>query len=193
MSKKQPLITIYLLNEINLISEEFKEFLKNRIGIKEAKKGDFLNRSGEICQNIYVIRKGLLRGYFESEGKEITTWISCENEIATSISGFFLNIPSKENLQAIENSILEYLSFDDLQESLEKFPEMEIIYRSLLIQYYVMAEERAFVARIPGALERYRYFINSGNRHLVMRAPYRYLASILGIRPETLSRIIKES
>lgn len=193
MGKKQFPLTISLLNEIAPLSEVFKDFLKLRIGREQVKKGEFLNRAGQICERIFVIRKGLLRGYFESGGKEITTWISCEREIATSISGFFQHKPSRENIQALENTSLEYLTYEDLMDCLERFPEMSIIYRSLLVQYYIMAEDRAFVARIPGALERYKYFVNSGHRHLVQRVPYKYLSSLLGIRPETFSRIIRDS
>ncbi|SIT18289.1 hypothetical protein SAMN05421761_1354, partial [Belliella pelovolcani] len=73
------------------------------------------------------------------------------------------------------------------------FPEFATINRVLLEQYYIHAEERAFTARIPGAAERYDYFAKSGNKHLLQRVPHKYLASLLGVRPETLSRIITNS
>ena len=51
-----------------------------------------------------------MRGYFDYNHKEITIWVSLENEIVTSISGFFKNDPVLENIQCIEDTYTESLS-----------------------------------------------------------------------------------
>lgn len=190
--KTSHLYTVDLLNTILPISSELTEYLQEKTKFTKYKKGEHICNSGEYCDKLFVLRKGLVRGYFISGGKEITTWISCDHELVTSISGFFKRIASKENIQCLEDTSAEYLLYDDLKYSMEMFPEMVTLYRTLLEQYYIHAEERAFLARIPGALERFRYFNTTYQRRLLKRAPYKYLASLLAMRPETFSRIFSE-
>lgn len=190
--KTNHLYTLDILNAVLPLSSELIDFLDLKMKITKYKKGEHICKSGEYCDKLFVLRKGLVRGYFISGGKEITTWISCDRELVTSISGFFRRSPSKENIQCLEDTSAEYLLYDDLKYSLETFSEMVTLNRVLLEQYYIHAEDRAFLARIPGALERFRYFNSSSQRHLLKRAPYKYLASLLGIRPETFSRILNE-
>ncbi|SIS74188.1 Crp/Fnr family transcriptional regulator [Belliella pelovolcani] len=193
MNTRNFTFSINILDQIVPLSEELKTFLSDRMRLDVFKKGVHLSEAGNICERLYVLKKGLVRGYFVSKKKEITTWVSCENELVTSISGFFQNQPCRENMQAIEETITESISFDDLVYCRVTFPEFATINRVLLEQYYIHAEERAFTARIPGAAERYDYFAKSGNKHLLQRVPHKYLASLLGVRPETLSRIITNS
>jgi len=190
--KKRHLYTVDLLNSILPLSSDLTDFLHAKMKFTKYKKGEFISNSGEYCDKMFVIRKGLVRGYFISGGKEITTWISCDNELVTSISGFFRRKASKENIQCLEDTSAEYLLYEDLKYSLELFTEMAILNRNLLEQYYIHAEDRALLARIPGALERFRYFNSTEQRHLLNRAPHKYLASLLGMRPETFSRILNE-
>jgi CRP-like cAMP-binding protein len=190
--KKRHLYTIDILNTIFPLSSDLTDFLHAKMKFTKYKKGEHVCISGEYCDKMYVLQKGLVRGYFVSGGKEITTWISCDKELVTSISGFFRRRASKENIQCLEDTSAEYLLYDDLKQGLELFPEMATLNRILLEQYYIHAEDRAFLARIPGALERFRYFNTTDQRHLLQRAPYKYLASLLGMRPETFSRILNE-
>ncbi|MCH7409468.1 Crp/Fnr family transcriptional regulator [Belliella sp. DSM 111904] len=185
------LFSIKLLDSIRPLSDELKAYLQKAMYVRNFKKGETISEAGTYCNQMYVIKSGLVRGYFVSNNKEITTWISCENELVTSISGFFQNKPCRENIETLEEVKAEVLDFSDLKYCLKHFPEMIEINRILLEQYYIHAEERAFIARIPGAVERYNYFAKSGNRHLLQRVPHKHLASLLGMRPETFSRIIK--
>lgn len=190
--KTNHLYTVDLLNSILPISSDLIEYLHEKMKFTKYKKGEHICNSGEYCDKLFVLQKGLVRGYFSSGGKEITTWISCDHELVTSISGFFDRKASRENIQCLEDTSAEYLLYDDLKYSMEIFPEMGTIYRILLEQYYIHAEDRAFLARIPGASERFRYFNTTYQRHLLKRAPYKYLASLLAMRPETFSRILNE-
>ena len=190
--KSNHLYSIDLLNKILPLSSELTDFLQSKMKFTKYKKSEHICSNGEYCDKLFVLRKGLVRGYFVSGGKEITTWISCDRELVTSISGFFRRRPSKENIQCLEDTSAEYLLFDDLKYGLDTFPEMATLNRILLEQYYIHAEDRAFLARIPGALERFKYFNSTDQRHLLKRAPYKYLSSLLGMRPETFSRILNE-
>lgn len=127
-----------------------------------------------------------------SEGKDITTWIDSENEIFTSITGFFKHENTREYIQALEDCHCDYLEYDDYKYCLNNFPEMRQIYRIMLEQYYVLAEHRVYLARIPNAKKRLDFFLENAKPEIVERIPRKHLASFLAMRPETLSRLMKE-
>ncbi len=149
-----------------------------------------LVKSGEVCHHLYFIKKGAIRGFIKDEEKDITTWISIDNEVVTSISGLNDQAPSIENIQAIEHSDLMIISHDDLETLYRDYLEFNIVGRKLLQRYYQDAEARAFIARIPGTENKYQHFVKS-YPHLINRIPIKYIASFLGVTLETLSRVRK--
>ncbi len=181
--------SITVLNSITPLSKELNSFLKKKITSRHFKKGNFIVRHGEICNHLHLIRKGLVRGYFEYKDKEVTTWASVDNDIVTSISGFFKKQPALENIQCLEDTYTDCLSYDDMHFALEHFKDMNRLNRLLMEHYYLSAEYRSRMARIPNSLERYNYFIKFVNPEILNRLPKKYLASLLNIRPETLSRL----
>ncbi|MDX1766823.1 cAMP-binding domain of CRP or a regulatory subunit of cAMP-dependent protein kinases [Arenibacter troitsensis] len=184
-------ILIYL-NEIVPLSAELKSFLTNKIKRTVYAKNEIISKEGEICNKLYVIKKGLVRGYCVSDNVDVTTWISFDSEIFTSITGFFKNEPASENIQCLEVTHCEYLEFRDYQYCLKNFPEMREINRIMLVEYYIHAEKRAFMTRIPSAQKRLAYFFKNANPKMTKRIPKKYLASFLAMRPETLSRLFNE-
>jgi CRP-like cAMP-binding protein len=132
----------------------------------------------------------MVRGYFISDNSDITTWISSDGDIFTSITGFFKNEPAKENMQCLEDTYCEYLEYQDFQYCLKNFPEMREINRIMMVEYYIHAENRAYMTRIPNAKSRLSYFLKNADPKVVERIPKKFLASFLAMRPETLSRIL---
>ena len=183
------LFTIVLLNAIHPLSKSLNSFLSHALKTSYFKKGDFIIKNGEVCDRLHLIRKGLVRGYFNYENTEITTWVSVDNEMVTSISGFFKKTPARENIECLEDTYTESISHHDLHFTLENFKEMELLYRILMQQYYQNAECRAFMVRIPTAKGRYEHFLQTNYTEIIKRLPKKYLASLLNMRPETLSRL----
>lgn len=181
--------SIVLLNSIYPLSKSLNKFLSNTLKSTFYKKGDFIVKHGDICDRIHIVRKGLVRGYFNYENTEITTWVSVDSELVTSISGFFKKKPALENIECLEDTYTESISHHDFNFALENFKEMEHLYRILIQQYYLQSEYRAFIARIPTAKGRYMYFLQNNHPEIVKRLPKKYLASLLNMRPETLSRL----
>ena len=134
----------------------------------------------------------MVRGYFISDASEITTWIDSENEVFTSITGFFRNQKSEEYIQSLENTYCDYLKYEDYKYCLNHFPEMRHINRILLEEYYILAEQRVYLARIPNARKRLEFFMVNMKPQIMDRIPRKHLASYLAIRPETLSRLMKD-
>ena len=173
------------------LSEGIRDYFKNHSFSSSFRKGKLLLKAGEICDHIYFIKKGAVRGFIKVGAKDITTWITAENELVSSITSLDTRQPAQENMQAIENCELLALTYADVQDLYIKFPEFNIVARKLLQKYYQDAEGRAFIARLTNAEKKYRLFITKYG-HLVNRIPLKYIASFLGITLETLSRVRKK-
>ncbi|MBW8198652.1 hypothetical protein [Flagellimonas abyssi] len=82
LTKENPKKNLYILSFLNSIyplSPELKNYLTQKINSRSFEKNEFINKAGEICDCLYLIKKGMVRGYFVSDSSEITTWIDSEN------------------------------------------------------------------------------------------------------------------
>lgn len=179
------------LNYFYPISDGIKDYFRKHSYSCSFRKGKLLLKAGEICEHIYFIKKGAVRGFIQEGTKDITTWITAENEVVSSISSLDAREPAQENMQAIENCELLALTYADFQDLYIKFPEFNILARKLLQKYYKDAEGRAFIARVTNAEKKYQMFLIRYG-HLANRIPLKYIASFLGITLETLSRVRKK-
>lgn len=178
----------FLLNKIYPLSPEAVFHINQHTNPAFIKKGKFLISPFEENENLYLIIKGVIRGYIKEEGKEITTWINEENEIVGSIRNLGLKAVTTEYLQALEDSVLIAIPKTLIEFLYEHFPETNIAGRILLEDNYRGAEERAYVCRIPSAEKRYKRFLET-QPSLLNRIPLKYIASYLGMTLETLSRV----
>ena len=172
------------------LNEGVKNYFKNHSFSCSFRKGKLLLRSGQLCEHIYFIKQGAVRGFIKEGTKDITTWITVEGEVVSSISSLDKSEPAMENMQAIENCELIAMTWIDYQNLFARFPEFNMVARKLLQKYYQDAEGRAFIARLTKAENKYRLFLTRYG-HLANRIPLKYIASFLGITLETLSRVRK--
>jgi CRP-like cAMP-binding protein len=180
----------HFVNQFHKISDRALKHLLPRLQIRDVVKGQMLAHAGGRCEYMYLVLKGILRGYIIDNKREVTTWMTAEGELVTSIRSFVLQMPTRENIQAIEDSRLIVLHYDDLQYMYDNFLDFNVMGRKIAELYYVHAEDRAFICRLGKAVDRYNYFMLT-NSHLMNRVPLTYVASFLGIRLDSLSRIRK--
>lgn len=186
------LFSLLRFNETTALGRETKEFLSSKMKSEKFKKNELIFSHGSICNRIFVIKKGLIRGFYLVNNVDITSWISIENEIFTSITGFFSQQPCKENIQALEDTYVDYLEYQDMEEAHKSFPDFALLNRKMMEEYYAYSELRSIITRIPGTSDRLNYFLKYYNPEIINRTPKKYLASLLNMRPETLSRQLKE-
>jgi CRP-like cAMP-binding protein len=173
------------------LSPEIKDYISRHIVASKVSKRELLLKEGEICHHIYFIRKGIVRGFIREGAKDITTWITAENELVSSISTWDIPRPVMENIQVLEDAELYVMKLTALKDLFIRYPEFNIVVRKLLQKYYADAENRAFIARLTKAENKYRYFLKA-HPTLTNRVPLKYIASYLGMTLETLSRIRKK-
>ncbi len=158
----------------------------------ELPKGSFLITEGKICQYIYFLEKGCLRGFYNLDGKEISYWFAFENNFVTSFFSFITRKPCIECIQLIEDCTLWAISYEDLQKLYDKHSDIERMGRIMNERYYVMLEDRFVSNHFKEARERYENLLTNAP-HILQRVPLGYIASYLGITQETLSRIRNKS
>jgi CRP-like cAMP-binding protein len=179
------------LDHFHPLSDGIKNYFKKHSFSCSVRKGKLLLKAGQLCDHIYFIQKGAVRGFINEGAKDITTWITVEGEVVSSISSLDKREPVLENMQAIEDCELLALTWSDYQNLFTRFPEFNIVARKILQKYYQDAEGRAYIARLTKAENKYQVFINRYG-HLANRIPLKYIASFLGMTIETLSRVRKK-
>jgi CRP-like cAMP-binding protein len=179
------------LSSVITVSKELETELNSITKRMSVSKNKTILEIDHRCNDIFFVEKGLLRGYYFDEGKEITNWFAQENEFATSLYAFVAMKPSFEVIQSIEDSELIQLPHAALQNLYIKFPETERLGRIITETYYIKLEERLLSIQFKTAKERYQNFTLS-KPSILLRASLGQIASYLGITQETLSRIRAE-
>ncbi len=175
---------------IQKLSPEFKvdiNLLKSSLKSREVRKGEFLFHKGDICDFVAFTCKGCLRSFVVKDDKEYTLFFHTENQTFGDYESFQKNKPACFSTQAIEDS--EILIFN--HQTMLLF-EKTVGGQKLL---RLVAEDLAFLLRdkllsllIDTPQERYLKLIET-EPQLLQRIPQYYLASYLGIEPESLSRL----
>ncbi|MEL6250814.1 MAG: Crp/Fnr family transcriptional regulator [Bacteroidota bacterium] len=168
--------------------------LEARFSVFEAvklAKGDYFLMQGDICKKMAFLTKGQIRHFYDVDGKEVTRWVSLDQNFVTSFASFVSGRPSLENLVCIEDCEMYLCSKEAFMQIKAEFPSMTQLWVLALEQEMVGYEYRVFQLISGSAENRYLDFLKEYPR-FVKEVPQKYLASMLGIEPRSLSRIRKK-
>jgi CRP-like cAMP-binding protein len=163
--------------------------LKKYIVFEEFTKNQYILNTEQVCNRVWFIKSGMVRKFHLLDGMEITSWIHFENEMFTSLNSYINSIPSGEYLQACENSILISITKQN-SEKLSDFPQLSAFSNNLLGEQLAKIDLVSSKLKTMDATEKYKFLL-SISPELFKRAKLGYIASIMGITQETLSRIRK--
>jgi CRP-like cAMP-binding protein len=177
----------YLCLFVPLGKAEKESFLSIGEVIK-LKKGTKFITSEEISDYVYFIWRGSIRGFYRHNEKEVTSWFAFKNEVITALPSFTLKIPSHDNFEVLENSILLKISREELHIRYDNYHKIERIGRLIVERYFAIMAEQLYQQYFMNAQERLDLFAaRFGDNQLAI--PLKYVASYLGITQETLSRL----
>jgi len=150
-------------------------------------KEQYFLKAGEVPQRIGLNRSGLLRVYYvDPDGKEINKHFVTANSLAISYSAFLMR--QELFIQALEDTQMLTLDYEDYTTLLESHGCWQIAARKLAEMLFVLKEKRESELLLHNAQERYALFLND-YPDLVHKISQYHIASYLGITPESLSRI----
>ena len=180
-----------IYNHPNIKKEDYKTIIGAHTKVKFSKNDTILNE-GKIGNEYYLVEKGLFRSYvIDYKGNEITTEFFAPNDILIEVASLFLNIPSKESIQALTDSEvykIDYNTFQHLYSNIEGFTEWG---RTWMSHQLFIAKHRAVNMHTQSASQRYLDLIQE-KPQIIKEVPLKYIASFLGITDTSLSRIRKE-
>jgi len=153
-------------------------------------KDEYFCKAGRISDRIGFVQGGLLRSYFTIKEKETTTFFQTPGSLAAALLSFLQMKPALENIQALEHSELIVISKKDLLNLYNEDWKWQQVGRIAIEQYYIKMEQRLIILQSQSAQDRYEYFLKE-YPELIQSVPLYYIASFLGMSPETLSRIRK--
>src|SRR5579872_262371 len=130
------------LQAIYPVADNLREYLCSILQRKEIPKNDFLLRAGNTCKHISFIESGLVRCYYTKDKEDVSCWFMKENDVIISVESFFLQQPGYENIQAMEDTVIHRIRWEQLQFIYRTFPEFNFIGRVLTEKYYTLSERR---------------------------------------------------
>lgn len=177
------------ITSIASFSENEIEMIDSCFEYESFKAKEFLSEMGKTNNKIFFIVEGLARVYYLKDGKEITTYLSCDDGFIASYSSFINQTQSFENIQCIEDCEVLSITFEKMQFLYKEIPNWERVGRILAEQNYLCMADRVLKLQMIPAKEKYQTFLASAPAKIIQRTPLIYIASFLGITPESLSRI----
>lgn len=155
-------------------------------------RGNFFTETGKPCEKLSFIKNGMLRIYVTTPDKEVTQWISTRGYFVTDLSSLVFGTPSRWNIQALTDTELYTINKKDYQSIGTLVPAWHKLEKLFIAKCFTMLEDRIFGHLSMSAEERYQFFFKK-NKELFNQVPLQYIASMLGMTPETFSRIRKKS
>jgi CRP-like cAMP-binding protein len=149
----------------------------------------YLMQAGEVAQQCYFVVKGCVRVSIQNrEGEDISCYFAAEGMFVSNYESFLTGEPSLYGLQALEPCELLAIDRLGLEELYNNTAYGERIGRRMAELLFVDTMRRltSFYTQTPE--ERYLAFL-AATPQLLNRLPQHYIASYIGVRPQSLSRI----
>ena len=173
-------------------NDNMTQELLSRCNSQKAEKGSFLLREGDKIAHSFFVEQGLLRQYtIDNKGKEHILQFAPENWFISNRESEFLNLPSSYFIDAIEETTVLIIPKVLIQTFSSANPDFSVFNNQLLHRHIASLQKRITQLQSVSARDRYLDFIKI-YPDLMLRVPQTYVASYLGITPESLSRIRKE-
>ena len=176
-----------------LLSEDDKHLLMVHFKPKKLRKRQYFLQEGDVCKYIGFIVKGSARTFtVDEKGHENILKLSVENWWLADFESFYLLTPSRFNIEALEDLEVLQSTNAQIEEFLKDIPAFSAMANVISQNNTIATQKRKQVAMNYTAEERYEDLISNYPQFL-QRFPQNMLASYLGLSPETLSRIRKNS
>ena len=182
------IVLLKKLEQIITLSQNEIKAACIELPVKALKKGDYLISEGETCSSVYFIHKGLLRAYLNLDAKEAISEFFFEGGFAGTFTAFSLKQVTRLNVQALEDSVLVEFQEEWLEYHYKKAPSWLGLGKYIFEEAFVKKCQRESSFLSHSATQRY-FFLIDQYPSIEERVSLHQIASYLGIRPESLSRI----
>ncbi|NLL27841.1 MAG: Crp/Fnr family transcriptional regulator [Bacteroidales bacterium] len=176
-------ITNLSANEINVLTESML--------IKEYPKGSFLVKEGQFNVDTYFVLEGCIRQFKIVDGNDITMNFFTEEQWIISNELAEIQSQSDYYLICVEDSSVVVGNEQKAQEIFKQFPHLEIVSRKIMETVFI--EQQSFLTTFVTDKPEQRYLkLLESRPDIFQRVPQYDIASYIGVKPESLSRIRKK-
>lgn len=172
------------------LSQTERQFLDECIPVKLFPKDTILLEEGQIARDSYFVIDGCVRSYYYVEGEDRTTAFFVEGDAVASLTSYVSQKPANHYFACVEESKLAILNYHKEIELYKRFPKFEALCRLHMEEEFGKQQQRLAKFLTQSPEERYVDLLQT-SPDLVQRVPQYHLASYLGVKPESLSRIRK--
>lgn len=187
--EKDALKSIFL-KEIDLTDDEFNDIASFFKMQNVAKKQNFIVEGGNANQLGFVVSGAFYSSILNTKGEKTVLRFAFENSIIGDLTSFFSGEHSHIDFAALEDSVILTIALNELHTITDKYPVVEKLLRVRILDLYIQSQKRTYSSINSIAKERYSLLLRS-HPNFAQRVPQALIASYLGIKAESLSRIRK--
>lgn len=171
-----------------MLSREQIHELADILVCRKFKKGERILDEGEVCRSMLYLEKGLTRQFYFKYDKDLTEHIAYEGGVVICLESYLKEEPTRLMIETLEPTIAWDIPKDKIEELALKDAEIGVWYRKLFEASLIESQVKADTLRFVPAHERYNKLLQL-HPEILKRAPLVYIASLLQMTPETLSRV----
>jgi CRP/FNR family transcriptional regulator, anaerobic regulatory protein len=179
------------LSSVYPISRGVKKNLEKELVSLTLPKNYHLLEAPKVQEHIYFLRTGFAMTYTYETGKKVVTQFWGPGEIVLSFTSFFDQLPSTEYIQLMEKSDLFCLSYGSLSKILTKRKNAQILFRLIMSKGYARTLRRIQDIKREKVTDRLRDLLQA-HPTIEQIVSQEFIASWLGITPQSLSRIKRQ-
>ena len=171
-----------------MLSREQIHELADILICRKFKKGERILDEGDVCRSMLYLEKGLTRQFYFKYDKDLTEHIAYEGGVVICLESYLKEEPTRLMIESLEPTIAWDIPKDKIEQLALKDAEIGVWYRKLFEASLIESQVKADTLRFEPAHERYNKLLQL-HPEILKRAPLVYIASLLQMTPETLSRV----
>lgn len=173
------------------LQEQEWEFIASHFTKRVFEKNQIITRQGETENYLSFVETGIVRFYTPVQDNELTFNFSFDKEFTCAYDSFLTQTPSEYELQALTQSVVWQISYDDLQKVYTQTTAGNHLGRFASEKLFLAKSRRELSLLKHSAKERYLNLFKE-QPEVLKFIPLKYIASYIGITPQSLSRIRRQ-
>lgn len=182
---------VEILSLYHFIPAAQKKLFNIKLKRQTIKRGDFLLMDEEVQERLYLVKRGVLIFYFDTDkGFEILDF-AYQNRFCADLDSFTNQSPSDYCIQCVVDGEVEYIHLADLESILAESPDIERAYRLLTERILVSLLKKQLNQRIMSIQQRFALLMEK-QPELFKLVPHKYIASYINIDPTNFSKLYNQ-
>ncbi len=183
-------LLLQTLKTITTLESQEEELFLKAFKPHTIKKSEHFLQASEVCTKLGFLCKGLVRYYVFKNDEEATLEFTKEGEFVADYGSFISKEPSIQNIQALEDCEFLVIDYVELQKLYKISRNANLLGRIIIEHRFIIMVNQLLTVHRYNPEDRYRYFLQH-YKDLAQRIPQYLIASYVGVKPQSLSRIRK--